>query len=263
MADALSTLGDDVGRPVTVSLDYRLVPILSEQMYHSPLKAIEELVVNAYDADAAECRVFVPAPGEAGRSFVVVYDDGIGMDLKGLQDLWHIGRSHKRDAEIERRAKRLQIGKFGIGKLATYAIADEVTYLSKKDGAILAVTLDFGKFFSAARTGMADYVAASDNGTDGAPPFPESDAGAGRVIDLTVRRIGDPLALAVDSCFRDACAAAGLDPHLLVVSPAPSWTFAILERLKPKATEIHPARLRWILSTAMPLRGLSDNPLWG
>ena len=110
-----------VGEPITVKLSYSLVRLLSEQLYQSPLKAIEELVVNAYDANAKVCRIFVPI-AEKDDS-VAIYDDGEGMDYQGLVDLWQIGRSNKRDAEVEQRTHRKQIGKFGIGKLASYTIA--------------------------------------------------------------------------------------------------------------------------------------------
>ena len=49
-----------VGEPIVVKLSYSFVRLLSEQLYLSQLKAIEELVVNAYDANAKACRVFVP-----------------------------------------------------------------------------------------------------------------------------------------------------------------------------------------------------------
>ncbi len=45
-----------------VKLNNDLVRLLSEQLYQSPAKAIEELVVNAYDAEATECRIYVPVP---------------------------------------------------------------------------------------------------------------------------------------------------------------------------------------------------------
>ena len=50
------SLGEDTGNPITVRLSNEIVTLLSSQLYQSPLKAIEELVVNSYDADAKECR---------------------------------------------------------------------------------------------------------------------------------------------------------------------------------------------------------------
>lgn len=84
LADAIDTIGTQEGEKLSVTLSNELVQLLSEQLYQSPLKAIEELVVNAYDAAARECRVFVPAASDQERRFVVTYDNGFGMDYNGL-----------------------------------------------------------------------------------------------------------------------------------------------------------------------------------
>jgi len=132
-ADSLQAAGTHV-RDVTVRLSKEIITLLSEQLYQSPSKAIEELVVNSFDADATSCYVMVPAAAQgtdAGRlPLILVYDDGTGMDADGLADLWRVGKSNKREEAIARLRKRRQIGKFGIGKLATYALADRVTYLT-------------------------------------------------------------------------------------------------------------------------------------
>jgi len=85
------TLGEP-GEPLRVGLSHELVELLSSQLYQSPAKAIEELVVNAYDAEAKECRVYIPQD-TSDPQFVIVLDNGSGMDREGLTDLWHIGRS--------------------------------------------------------------------------------------------------------------------------------------------------------------------------
>ena len=133
--------------PLKVSLSHELVTLLSEQLYQSPMKAIEELVVNSFDAEATVCRLAIPEKLEGDDEPIVVYDNGIGMDEDGLRDLWHIGHSRKREEQIEKARKRKQIGKFGIGKLATYSIARRITYITKvKNGDILSTTLNFDDF---------------------------------------------------------------------------------------------------------------------
>jgi hypothetical protein len=155
---------------------------------------------------------------------VLVYDDGMGMTPAGLKDLWHIGRSNKRDEEIAKRLHRKQIGKFGIGKLATYSIAHMVTYVSKTAEGIHAVTMDFREF--------------------------ASDPEGGQPIDLTIRRLDDA-SLGADE-ITSALATLNLAPEDLV--SAPQWTLAILEHLKPKLGRIQARSLKWVLSTAMPLQ---------
>src|SRR5437899_874925 len=126
LSDALGT--GNVVATLDVSLSNEIVHLLSEQLYTSPLKAIEELVVNSYDADAEECRigllfgdaaavavsehangvdarlasdetdpvadVAVSAIAEVPPDGVIaIYDDGEGMDLNGLKGLWRVGDS--------------------------------------------------------------------------------------------------------------------------------------------------------------------------
>jgi hypothetical protein len=227
LVQALSTLGSEP-KELQVALSNELVELLSTQMYQSPVKAIEELVVNAYDADAAVCRVFVPGKDDE-RDFVVVFDDGFGMDYEGMVNLWQIGRSNKRKSEIERRSNRKQIGKFGIGKLASYTLARYVTYVSCKDGGIRFVSLDFTKF------------SASAGGQD----VP---------VTLTVREIQDYAELSSDESFVAICESCGVNPETLFDGTHPSWTFCVLEELKAKARQIKSSHLKWVLSTAMPLK---------
>ena len=144
---SLESLGTEVGSPLPVTLSPELVGLLSEQLYRSPSKAIEELVVNGFDAEADEARIFVP-DATTTESFVVVYDDGLGMTYDGLGDLWKVGRPKPRDETLFLRKQRRQIGKFGIGKLSTYAVANRVTYVTKTNAQHLAVTIDYRHFTS-------------------------------------------------------------------------------------------------------------------
>ena len=224
--DDIVDLGVHAERTITVRLSNEIVTLLSSQLYQSPLKAIEELVVNSYDAEASQCKLFVPESSDDPPPTVLVYDDGVGMNAEGLADLWLVGRSHKRDSEVELRAKRKQIGKFGIGKLATYAIANVVTYVSRCGGAILGVSCNFRA-------------------------FKENPEGIAPVV-LPVIRIDTWERLLASEILGRACERAGVDlGALLEPGPDVSWTLVLLEDLKQP---IQLGRLRWVLSSAMPLQ---------
>jgi len=228
IVETLTSLGD-APRPIEVTLSNELVGLLSNQMYQSPLKAIEELVVNAYDADADECRVSVP-DARTEEQFVAVYDDGIGMDYEGLRNLWQIGRSNKRTEEIAKLMKRKQIGKFGIGKLASYTLARHVTYVTRTGRKVLFVTMDFDRF----------------------QPHAE---GLAEPITLSVHRVSNLRQLGDQPQFRVVLDALGLEARALFsLKHDDSWTLCVLESLKETAAEVSVGRLRWVLATAMPLR---------
>jgi HSP90 family molecular chaperone len=110
---------------IPVSISYRIIELFSAGLYSSPNKAIEELVSNSYDALAAHVQVIVPANMQTPDAVIWVVDDGIGMDAEGLLDLWQIASSKKRIPGNES-SERPPIGKFGIGKLATYVLARQL-----------------------------------------------------------------------------------------------------------------------------------------
>jgi hypothetical protein len=226
LADTLSRVSTATDT-VTVRVSNAIVKLLSDQLYASPLKAIEELVVNSYDADAKECRLFVPAPSQyrdEESNYVIHFDNGTGMNPTGLHQLWHIGLSNKRSTDF--RAARKQIGKFGIGKLATCTIANKLTYVTKTPDGIFSVTIDYRDL----EKGPTDEV---------------------KKIDLPMQRIGDWAAFAAEPWFQRWCRAASIPEKAFGQK---SWTVAVLDELKDKIGEIRLGRLQWILRTAMPLQ---------
>jgi hypothetical protein len=226
---ALATLGTTERRS-QVQVSYDVVRLLSQQLYASPLKAIEELVINSWDADATECYVAVPlrdGAEDVASPFVAVADNGIGLTLDELTNLWHVGRSAKRDASV--RARRRQIGKFGIGKLATYVLARRITYVTRGPDGLLGATLDFAAFEAATRAdGTAEEV----------------------LVDIL--RLSDD-SLREHPGIKGALASLGLSEDAIRPDGWATWTLVVLEELTDKAAEMRRGRLEWVLRTAMPL----------
>lgn len=264
VADSLSGLAP-YKEPLKVSLSNELVHLLSDQLYQSPVKAIEELVVNSYDADANICCAYVPVPSQTDKTFITVFDDGVGMTYEGLVNLWQIGRSDKRDEEVEKIRRRKQIGKFGIGKLAARTIANRLTYITKTDSQILTVTIDFDEFVKTpAPKDKKGSKTDSGNGTD---TIPQEDHL--KRVETQVREINDwtnfvqstPLKNMLEDTFKreagEALRRLTKDSSLTDVPAAllkvKSWTLVVLEDLTAKGKSIKQGVLEWVLSTAMPL----------
>ena len=94
-----------------------IVRRLGEELNPSLDKGVLELVKNAYDADATECRVQVKSSGQGG-GLVVVTDNGVGMSVDDIENGWLVlGRSTKTQ---RRRTKlgRIPAGSKGLGRLA-------------------------------------------------------------------------------------------------------------------------------------------------
>ncbi|MEG9433362.1 ATP-binding protein [Terriglobus sp. ADX1] len=213
---------------VQVLISNEIVHLLSDQLYQSPLKAIEELVVNSWDAEAETCRLYVPSSDQlkAGtEEQMAIFDTGVGMTSSQMRDLWHIGNSKKRLSETNSTSARKQIGKFGIGKLATFTVGSQLTYVSKSSEGICSASLDFSLFSS----------------QPDAAPTP---------VNIVIRRIDNWDGLAGSEQFADLIKKCGITSQDF---SKPTWTLAIIEKLKPKAADITLGRLRWVLSTAMPM----------
>jgi hypothetical protein len=201
---------------IPVNISYRIIELFSAGLYSSPNKAFEELVSNSYDALASKVCISI----NEKPSYIWICDNGTSMDTKELKILWNIGASNKRNnPDVD----RPPIGKFGIGKLATYVLTRKLTYICKKSNKYYAVTMD--------------YNAIDRSKTE---------------IKLKERE------LSLQQC-KDALGdfIKNNDPKLSFKlwdkGCETNWTFVILTNLKPLAEQIQNGRLKWVLSTALPL----------
>ena len=118
-----------------------LVDLLSHHLYSSPRVYLRELLQNATDAITARQALTPGAPGaitvRTGDTLTVT-DTGIGLTEADVHRfLATIGRSSKRTAEGALDGAGLDaargefIGQFGIGLLACFVVADEITVVSR------------------------------------------------------------------------------------------------------------------------------------
>ena len=208
---------------INVELSYKIIELFSAGLYSSPNKAFEELICNSYDAFASIVSVFVSPDRTSDNSFIMVCDNGEGIDQAEFHNLWKIGESDKRK-NPDRDKRRLQIGRFGIGKLSTYILARKLTHLSKKDGRYISVTMDYGLIHEETK----DIA------------LPEIE-----LNESEVRALLEPYL----KQFPDGDV--GFD--LFGENASSTWTISLMTQLKPKALELQIGRLKWILSTALPL----------
>lgn len=164
--------------------------------------------------------VYSPDDPTVSNAYIWVCDNGEGLNAGELKQLWKIGESLKRKDKT-RDTKRLQIGQFGIGKLSTYILARKLTYISKKDERYILATMD--------------YNLINDN--------PEG-------IKIDEREVTEEeVTKIVDEYIRYEL----LNFELFGEKASKTWTISLMTELKPKASEIKIGRLKWLLSTALPL----------
>lgn len=131
---------DETASSHTFQVDlHGLVDLLANHLYSSPRVYLRELLQNAVDAVTARQQADPAADGTvriaARGTELIVEDTGIGLTEQDIHMfLATIGRSSKRDqlSELDIAATRRDfIGQFGIGLLACFMVADEVTIVTR------------------------------------------------------------------------------------------------------------------------------------
>ena len=218
---------------IQVRISYRIIQLFSEGLYASPNKAVEELVSNAFDAGASNTHVILSPDRTADDAFIAIIDDGSGMNAEDLQNHWLIGVSNKRDLASNQLPKgRKQIGKFGIGKLATFVLTQYLTHVCKRDGKFYAASMDYAT-------------------------IPDGEGGGihtEKLVEIPLRELTEDEARQALEPFVNGTEAGYKAITLFGREATDTWTVSLLSKLKPMATEIRKGRLGWVLRTAMPLR---------
>ena len=225
-----ATLGNATDN-IEVRLSYRIVELFSEGLYTSPNKAVEELVANSFDAGALTVHVLLSSNLHDQDATIVVFDDGEGMDQGGLKRHWLIGTSNKRRLPALPKGRQ-QIGKFGIGKLATYVLANRLTHISKCGGKYYSTSMDYQTIDKRI-----------DHEVEPKAPL--------KIVlrELTARQAKEAVEPWTSSTAFKATKTALFGPK----SPD-SWTLSVMSSLKPKVHELKLGTLGWVLRTALPLR---------
>ncbi len=245
--NTIKSVGNEVGQ-VSVQIGPQFLNLFSKQLYSSPNKAFEELISNSWDADAENVYVSVPEDLDSSDAKIWILDDGISMDVSGFKDLWSVATSKKRQPEYK--AKRKPIGKFGVGKLATYLLANELTYICKaSDGKIRAVTLDY-RDIDAEKNREKLHIDAL--------PLPVREVSMAEVKNLlSDTSEGARLHDLLSNDVPDIVAADYIDefggPKEKPSTRNQTWTVAILSELKTEGTQLKLGWVKHLLKTSLPL----------
>lgn len=246
----LETLGHTSGETIPVQISTRFLEHFSKQLYSSPQKAFEELISNGWDAGADVVDVRVPDDLKLTGATMCVLDNGMSMDAAGLKDLWHIAFSTKTESPV--RNGRPLIGKFGIGKLATYVLADKLTYICRPaDGIIRRVTMDYstvddGKGGSADRLINNQSLEIFEVSEEELESALQSVADGSELLALIKKGIPKPSAPLSEDEYNSP-------EHSFVRASTGTWTLAVLSGLKPAGRDMKVGILRRMLEAALPV----------
>jgi light-regulated signal transduction histidine kinase (bacteriophytochrome) len=104
-------------------------------------ESVADLIDNSIDIKASEVDVYYEFDREKDKRYLIVVDNGSGMDEKTLDQSMDIGAIKERN--------RMDLGKFGIGlKLSSLAQAKEITVITKtknKDAVCRRISYEYIK----------------------------------------------------------------------------------------------------------------------
>ena len=115
--------------PKKITVDKRIITILSGSTYNNFPKALKEIISNSYDADASEVKITVDIKGET----ITVEDNGLGMSESDFDFYLRIAGKTRSTREFTLSGRK-RIGQFGVGFLSVFPFCRTYNIESKKKG---------------------------------------------------------------------------------------------------------------------------------
>lgn len=121
---------------VTFRPKARLILQLGNELIRNESIALLELIKNAYDADACNVQLKMNKIDDMENGEILILDDGSGMDLKIIKNVWmEPGSDYKVDKKRRKTEKfgRTVLGEKGIGRFAAHKLGDYIELVSRKN----------------------------------------------------------------------------------------------------------------------------------
>ncbi|MBL8168853.1 MAG: sensor histidine kinase [Acidobacteria bacterium] len=117
----------------------RLLAVLGEQLIRDASLAVFELVKNAYDADATNCRVLLEHIESKESGLITVEDDGCGMNENVLRNAWMtIATDFRADQKLHKKRtlvfNRFPLGEKGLGRLSIHKLGRFIRLITRVQG---------------------------------------------------------------------------------------------------------------------------------
>lgn len=130
--------------PKAITVDKRIVRILSSSTYSNFPNAIKEIIINGYDADADN--VFVDFNIE--DEIISIYDDGKGMNENDFSFYLRIAGKSRKKRKITEKNRKI-VGQFGVGFLSVLPFCHKYLIETTKKGSpeIVKATIISSDYF--------------------------------------------------------------------------------------------------------------------
>jgi signal transduction histidine kinase len=130
----------------------RLLLQLGDKLIKNENIALLELIKNSYDADAKKVKVRMEKTTEKQKGRIDIIDDGCGMDMKIIEDVWLQPGSDFKEQLLVRQVrtkkyKRLPIGEKGIGRFGVHKLGNKIEMITRMEGSNeIVVKIDWNEF---------------------------------------------------------------------------------------------------------------------
>lgn len=145
--------------PLRFRIELNVLKHLGIGLYSSTPAVVTEIIANAWDADAHLVTIDLDVDGDK----IVVEDDGHGMTRDDVQNKFlAVGYSRRSSAtkDMSKSGLRRVMGRKGIGKLAMFSLAKEITVVTKAAASeAVAFTVNVTELLAAAEASkdVTDY----------------------------------------------------------------------------------------------------------
>ena len=149
--------------PKQLTVDKRIVLLLSASTYESFPRALRELVSNAYDADATTIKIEI----QKQAKIILITDNGSGMTPDEFEFFLRIA-GQKRSQTRATESGRMRIGQFGVGFLAMFPFCKTVEVESTVAGSplVFVARIPASQFFRSTESEAQDVGATLVNGEE-------------------------------------------------------------------------------------------------
>lgn len=130
----------------------RILLQLGDQLIKNESIALLELVKNSYDANATHVSISMENVDNPAKGIIVVEDNGIGMDMGIIKNVWMEPASDYKEKLLEenkttKKFKRLPLGEKGIGRFSVYKLGEEIELITRKGkGDEIVIKIDWNDF---------------------------------------------------------------------------------------------------------------------
>ena len=111
---------------VNIRFSTDILSRLGEELNPNADQGILELVKNAYDADALQCKIELIDSDRPGGS-IRLTDNGVGMDPESIVDGWLVLGSSRKRKENRTKLGRIPAGSKGLGRLSALRLGQSVS----------------------------------------------------------------------------------------------------------------------------------------